>query len=288
MNPRHAFRIASLALVAGLSAAAMMAIPAPAAACRIPAPPSAYSMEILVDGSPLPEYTASGTRYIEALKGREYAIRLTNRTGERVAVALAVDGLNSIDARHTSSQDARKWILGPWETVTLSGWQTGSDVARRFVFTSEEKSYGAWLGRKNDLGVISAAFFREARRRQENSEVAPMSAPTEERAAEGMLGGARDGVDAPAARGDDAKRSAKAKDELAATGIGREIEHRVVRVDFDEEDAPASTQSVRYEYHDALVRLGVIPGVEPDLARRERARGFADSGFAPDPYRQRR
>ena len=31
------------------------------------------------------------TTYVEALKGREFAIRLTNRTGERIAVALAVD-----------------------------------------------------------------------------------------------------------------------------------------------------------------------------------------------------
>ena len=61
-----------------------------------------------------------------------------------------------------------------------------------------------------------------------------------------------------------------------------------MQVDFDEEDTPASTLSLRYEYHDALVRLGVIPASGDALARRERARGFADPGFAPDPYRSRR
>jgi hypothetical protein len=228
-------------------------------------------MEVLVDGTPLAVYSARGTTYVEALKGREYAIRLTNRTGERVAVALAVDGLNSIDAKHTSSRDARKWILAPWETVTLSGWQTSSGTARRFVFTSESKSYGAWLGLTSDLGVINAAFFREAHRRDEIASATPPSAPREQ-----IQGGA--------------ERAAKsaAKDELAATGIGREIEHRVIQVDFDEEYSPASTISVRYEYHDALVRLGIIPAADSDLARRERARGFADSGFAPDPFRDRR
>ena len=135
----------------------------PANACRSVDPSSSFSMEVLVDGRSLQEYAARGTTYVEALKGREYAIRLTNRTGERMAVALAVDGLNSIDAAHTTPRDARKWILAPWETVTLDGWQTGSGTARRFVFTSESGSYGAWLGRTNDLGVISAAFFREAR-----------------------------------------------------------------------------------------------------------------------------
>jgi hypothetical protein len=112
---------------------AVTALPGRAEACRTPVPAPAYSMEILVDGTPLTAYNARGTTYIEARKGAEYAIRLTNRTGDRVAVALAVDGLNSIDAKHTSSRDARKWILAPWESVTLSGWQTSSGTARRFV-----------------------------------------------------------------------------------------------------------------------------------------------------------
>lgn len=285
MSPRHPFRIAGLALASGLGLVPLVAIPAlPAAGtCRRPTPTSAYSMEILVDGSPLSAYTKAGTTYVEALKGREYAVRLTNRTGERVAAALAVDGLNSIDAGHTSSQDARKWILAPWETVTLSGWQTGSGTARRFVFTSEPKSYGAWLGRTSDLGVISAAFFREATRRDEIAAEPTPPQPLVQSGAERDAAG-----EAPRAKAlGEMKPSAK-KDELAATGIGREIEHRVVRVEFDAEDAPASIVSVRYEYHDALVRLGVIPAGDDDLARRERARGFADSGFAPDPFRSRR
>jgi hypothetical protein len=132
--------------------------------------------------------------------------------------------------------------------------------------------------------VISAAFFREARRFEKLAPAPSIQEPlSEDRPDDGAAG-------APSRESaiGDMKRSAKAKDELAATGIGREIEHSVVSVDFEEEDAPASTLSVRYEYRDALVRLGVIPAVDTDLARRERARGFSDSGFAPDPYRQRR
>lgn len=284
MSPRHPFRLTGLVLLSAFAVApliVMSALPGRASTCRRPSPVSAYSMEILVDGSPLSAYAKGGTTYVEALKGREYAVRLTNRTGERVAVALAVDGLNSIDARHTSSQEARKWILAPWETVTLSGWQTGSGTARRFVFTSEPKSYGAWLGRTNDLGVISAAFFREARRRDEiAAEPAPQGQPLVQGGAERDAAG-----EAPRAKAL-GEMKPSAKDELAATGIGREVEHRVVRVDFDAEDAPASIVSVRYEYRDALVRLGVIPGNDDELARRERARGFADSGFAPDPFRR--
>ena len=63
-------------------------------------------MEILVDGSPLREYPARGTTYIEARKGKEYAVRLRNHTPERIAIALSVDGLNSIDAKTTRASDA--------------------------------------------------------------------------------------------------------------------------------------------------------------------------------------
>ena len=284
MNPNPWSRIGGLALVSVIGLGSMIgttAIAGRAEACRIPAPSSPYSMEVVVDGTPLAVYNARGTTYVEALKGREYAIRLTNRTGERVAVALAVDGLNSIDAKHTPSREARKWILAPWETVTLSGWQTSSGTARRFVFTSESKSYGSWLGQTNDLGVISAAFFRERQHEEAIPSVPSFGELDSKRSAENESGAA-----APRQRGDDALKS-KAKDELAATGIGREVEHRVRQVEFDGEDSPASSLSVRYEYRDALVRLGVVPAGNDALARRERARGFVEPGFAPDPFRGR-
>ena len=167
-------------------------------------------------------------------------------------------------------------------TATMRVSSGCSGTARRFVFTSEPKSYGAWLGRTRDLGVISAAFFRESRRRDQMAVAPPLPEPLVERGAEG---GSADAAPHAKALGE---TKASAKDELAATGIGREVEHRVVQVEFDADDVPASIVSVRYEYRDALVRLGVLPAVDEELARRERARGFADPGFAPDPFRSRR
>ena len=82
-----------------------------------------HSLEVLVDGRPITEYAARGKTYVEAIEGREYTLRLRNHTGERVAVALSVDGLNTIDAKTTPALHARKWILGPYQTVDLSGWQ---------------------------------------------------------------------------------------------------------------------------------------------------------------------
>ena len=286
MNPqnlpiRYAVR-AVLALVF------LLTLAAPAAAAQS----GTYSLEILVDGVPLDEHLARGTRYVEAHEGREYSLRLRNRTAERIAVALSVDGLNTIDAKHTEGAPGLE--VDPrsvGKRSRIDGWQTGSSTARRFFFTTEEKSYGAWLGKTTNLGVISAAVFREKRR-----PVAIQQPLREKKRAAGSAAGeaGRSKPSAPTesevredAAGMDAPQ-ALPSDEMAATGIGREVDHLVRRVRFEAERDPAAVMEVRYEYRETLVRLGVLPAPfawrDDPLERRERARGFSDSGFAPDPY----
>jgi hypothetical protein len=251
------------------------------------------TMEVLVGGSPLPAYAARGAVYIEALKGREYEIRLRNPYPVRVAVALSVDGLNTIDARHTNAQAARKWVLGPYETVTISGWQTSLTDARRFEFTSEEQSYGAWLGKTNDLGVISAVFFRErvperiVAREQDRAPRSDVPAPAGQ-SRDRSLPAAEAGAASPvgAASKPAAGAPVPTADEYAATGIGRRTDHAVRQVYLDLEPTAAASVSIRYEYRAQLVRLGVLPPVHAlgdPLDRRERARGF--DSFCPEPKR---
>jgi hypothetical protein len=259
-----------------------------------------YTLEVLVDGRPLAELYGNGRKYVEAFPGREYSLRLTNNAGRRVAIAVSVDGLNSIDAKTTTAQAGSKWILGPYESIILDGWQTSSALARRFYFTTEKGSYGAWLGKTDNLGVIAAVVFRERLPETEQ----PMlfrerSAPAipESRAEGGVPSGAPsaaapvpaepDRVDARAESRLGPKESqAELSDEYAATGIGREVDHQVKRVRFHAERSAAACLEIRYEYRPALVRLGLLPPVRPSdpLQRRERSRGF-EPGFAPDPYR---
>jgi len=270
---KHSHQLATTALLAIAFAAAFVTPGGQAEAleaevCRI---------EVLVDGKPLAEHPARGTTYIEALRGREYALRLTNLSDRRIAVALAVDGLNSIDAKTTSASKASKWVLGPYQTTTISGWQVSSTDARRFFFTTEEESYGSWLGRDTNLGVIEAVVYREKKPRLtlgqwmgSRSKAAP--SPTDR---------AR-----PSAEPEKRAGEAADADDMAATGIGRRVDHRVQRVQLDLEDRPAAQLRLRYEYRQQLVHLGVLPSPEDELAlaRRERANGFADFSFAPDPF----
>ncbi|HEX8160608.1 MAG TPA: hypothetical protein VF538_01815 [Pyrinomonadaceae bacterium] len=243
-----------------------------------------FAVDVVVGGSPLEQLSGRGRVYVEAVAGSEYALRIRNPLPVRVAVALSVDGLNTIDAKRTTARDASKWVVEPYGTITVTGWQMSSTRARSFYFTSERDSYANKLGRAADVGVITAVFFRE---RAGYSEVVPPPRPLESRrgAEEGELKSAPE----PSQSAGTARNRAAAPardDDYAATGIGRSVGNDVRWVSLDLERDPAAEVTLRYEYRPALVRLGVLPrGYEqPDpLRRRERARGFADPRFCPDP-----
>jgi len=126
--------------------------------------------------------------------------------------------------------------------------------------------------------VIDAVVFRERAPRPTvgrwlgaRAGKAPASADRQRRSAEG--------------ESDGAEKSAAA-DDLAATGIGRRVDHRVRRVHLDLEDRPAAELRLRYEYRRQLVHLVILPSPDEEdaLARRERASGFSGISFAPDPF----
>ena len=126
--------------------------------------PGGFDVQLMVGGRPLPQRATGGERRVEAVEGMEYELRLTNPLPRRVAVAVSVDGLNVIDARHTAVWDASKWVIHPHGTLTLSGWQVGPERARRFYFTTERDAYATRIGRPGDFGVISAVKASAPRR----------------------------------------------------------------------------------------------------------------------------
>ena len=223
MTRRFAYLIAATFALAAAPPAVMSASPAPRAA---------EVVDILVDGVAQPRFAHGGRWYVEARKGREYAIRLRNPYAVRVAVALSVDGLNTIDARETTAAAARKWVIDPYETIVISGWQTSQTEARRFEFTTEEKSYGQALGKTANLGVISAVFFKER-------VVTYMPDTSKDRgpppAGPERVGAAKQ---EPAVA---AREESRADDEYAATGMGRRTGHAVEQVWLNLEESPSHT-----------------------------------------------
>ena len=240
---------------------------------------SEFELNVLVDGRRVPEYQVRDKTYIEALRGAEYELQIRNPLPERVAVALSVDGLNSIDARHTSAWNASKWVIEPYGTITIGGWQMSSERARRFYFTNENDSYAAKLGQTANVGVISAVFFRERNRYPVPITPLPLSRKPVDR------GQPKEETNSEAQQRESAAKGRTVRpsdDDYAATGIGRSVRNDVRWIQMDLESRPAAEISIRYKFYAALLRLGVVPRpyeIDP-LRRREQSRGFS-----PEPPR---
>lgn len=251
--------------------------------------------EVLVCGSLATEYSHLGTTYVEARDGCEYAIRLTNDTGYRLAVHLSVDGLNTIDASDTSPSRGPRWVLEPYQQATISGWQTGMDSSRRFYFTTADQSYSRWMGDTSDAGRIRVVAYREKRsynpppvyiepgwdrpsRKSGGWDDWDGSSAEESESRSKRSGSSADAPAAGAAEADALRyrgREYTPRDDRAATGIGREVGSHVNYTSFDAESRPSARVTLRYGYQDQLVAWGVFP--RPYSCR------CCYDGFAPDP-----
>src|SRR6185436_10785471 len=86
--------------------------------------PTAFRLEVVSDNEGLkPESSRNGRPFVYARPGERYTIRLYNPLPVRVAVNLTVDGLNSITGKPSGISDGEKWLLEPYGSVVIPGWQ---------------------------------------------------------------------------------------------------------------------------------------------------------------------
>lgn len=231
-----------------------------------------------------------GATYVAGRPGDRYAVRMTNRTGERVLVVLSVDGVNAVSGE-TAATAQTGYVLAPWQSTDITGWRKSAAEAAAFYFTALPDSYAARTDRPDHVGVIGAAVFRER--------VAPPPPP---RPFEAPSQSSRDRADRPAAResvegraegaserkADDNRAAAPASSsdmaratrpaEKLGTGHGEREYSPVTRTAFERATArPSEVVSVRYDSHANLLAAGIIG--------RSRHSAPADPfpGFVPDP-----
>jgi hypothetical protein len=254
---------------------------------------------VLVNGVPLSQATTRGERCVEAVLGAPYELRLLNPLRERVAVAVSVDGLNVVDARHTGPWDASKWVIHPHDTLTLSGWQVGSERARRFYFTTERDAYATRIGRPAEFGVITAVFYRERRppheivppRLSERERVDLLDAREAERKRSESVAEAADDSASLAARsahdsaagGDHSHRGKRWRDGRAATGIGASVRSEVQAIHMELDPHPAGVVTLRYDFRPTPSRPIPSHGFAPEPPHwRERDARRHDRHFSPE------
>jgi len=257
------------------------------------APATLVAVSVQVDGRQTSLYPApdgSGRYYLEARAGSRYAVALANRTGERVGVVLAVDGLNAISGEQAKGR-GRMYVLDPWQSTSVQGWRSSLQEVRQFTFVDERRSYAARAGKANEkMGWIEVAVYRE---RQALAQATPYTYP-EPRRPYPIEDQARERAQAPAApeassakneRDSGARAEGNADATLRSypgTGWGQRAHDPVVLVSFDPEAEPRERITLRYEYRPTLVALGVLP-TWPSSRDRLWQREHAEPGFAQPP-----
>jgi hypothetical protein len=96
-----------------------------------------------------------------------YSLAVANDSNVTYEVVLSVDGLDVIDGR-PAGFDKRGYVIDPFTSVVIDGWRTSEDTVAAFRFSSIEDSYAERTGEGRNVGVIGAAFFREAPRHWEH------------------------------------------------------------------------------------------------------------------------
>jgi hypothetical protein len=204
-------------------------------------------VQVLVGGQAAPLYFAPGRwdrRYFQALRGRNYALRVHNRTDRRVGVLISVDGLNVVNGERSNlRRNESMYVLDPWETATIRGWRTSLDQVRQFVFVDEERSYAERTGQANgDMGWIRVLAFEERRT------VAWFGQPGLQRPIGEVRGGRADG-DLRERESLDAKPQANEAPLLGAD-----------RVQKNEVNAPRSAEKLLAEGRAAAPQTDAYPG----------------------------
>ncbi|MFM7168608.1 MAG: hypothetical protein ACKO3T_25480 [Planctomycetaceae bacterium] len=143
-------------------------------------------VELFVKGKRLPVEKAAdlGSFLVKLKQGDEYIIRVTSNFESTVILRLLVDGLNTLaeQVRELSGErkwlfaqprlltDARFWVIPPgqWE---IKGFykepqEKGETDCQAFLVTDIEGSQAARLGLRQNVGMITAAFYTAEKRKQ--------------------------------------------------------------------------------------------------------------------------
>lgn len=213
---------------------------------------------------PAEVYSHGGQQWIAGEPGHRYALRLRNRSGERVLAVVSVDGINVVSGR-TASINQGGYVLDPYESVDITGWRKSYSSVAAFVFSHPYDSYAHQTGRPANVGVIGVAVFKERPRRPRV--IVYQEAPSTRSA---------DAAGAPAPT---AERQQSAQ-ELGTAHGSREASWASNTTFERASHYPVQSLSVRYDSVDALVRRGIMPDWS---GRPYSPRPFPDSGFVPDP-----
>lgn len=261
----------------------LLAAAGTAAAHVRPQPNPLVSLDVIDrdTGQTLPNWQHDGDAWIAGTPGHRYAVRLTNRSGERVLAVLSVDGVNAVSGE-TASPHQTGYVLEPYQSTEVAGWRKSLSQVAAFEFTALSASYAARTGRPDDVGVIGIAVFREKPRWTPPPAPPQQVGGTLERERRSAAGASADAAAAPQSRAEGYAKAMPPLAESLGTGHGAREHSSARQVAFERAStSPAQVSTLRYDSERNLVAMGVISRPVPPRWRRS-PQAFP-AGFVPDP-----
>lgn len=243
----------------------------------IPLPASASTLvDIAVvdrsSGQPLPLYLHAGRQWLAGEPGQAYAVRLANRSPQRVLVVLSVDGVNAVSGQ-TAATSQEGYVLEPWQSHDISGWRKSLGDVARFYFTDLGDSYASRTGRPDNIGVIGIAVFNERPDLRRWPQI-----PTPERSPPPNRGMREQSVE-----GADVASAPQARQQVG-TGHGEREWSPVGTTRFIRASSqPVQLTELRYDTHAGLVARGIAPAYWPTAANPAPEPRAFPNGFVADP-----
>lgn len=241
-------------------------------------------------GQELKVHYHEGEYWVAGRPGAHYAIRINSRDGRRLLAVTSVDGVNILTGE-TAAPLQRGYVFNPYEGYSVNGWRKSDTQVAAFTFTSIPKSYASRTGRPQNVGVIGVALFPERpkppREPQVSRESAPAAGKAERDEQQELNEVVVTGQRVPGQAADSASSSSRSRAPAAApslgTGHGRREHSVVVTVPFERaRQTPDEVIRIRYDSHDNLVAMGIIPVPSP---RPRHVDPFPAEklGYVPDP-----
>ena len=241
-------------------------------------------------GQTLPLYFAKGQYWVAGTPGASYSVSVANATGGRVMAVMSVDGVNVLNGE-TAGTEQPGYVFNPYQRYDVTGWRKNNSEVAAFEFVAASGSYAERTGRPANVGVIGVALFKERVYQPPVIVTPPYQPYPYEGRRSAPYGTNQSGADSATGEvGGSAKRSKShagptaESSEPLGTGHGEREYSQVSNTTFVRaQPRPNEVISIRYDSHENLVSMGVIPAPYYGSGR---PRPFPNGqGFVPDPPR---
>ncbi|MCA8939160.1 MAG: hypothetical protein KDB07_05105 [Planctomycetes bacterium] len=204
-----------------------------------------------------------GYRYVEAVDGVNWGIRVRNKSQRRVEIVASVDG-RDVQTGEAAKSEQRGLVISAGAETIIPGWRVDQNNVAKFVF-KDDYSYAADSGDGNtaNVGLVHVDVYKEYVTKR-------------------LLG--EENTD----YGYRLRSASAPQSKSIGTGFGAQTTSRVGTTTFDRDPTSKAFQTFRYDTAENLRLLGFSveekPPLPEDLLKRENANPYpADTQYCRPP-----